>query len=1137
MAKTTTSFIVCYLDSKGNKVTKNIKEITPEEKPNIKKMYILRKGKTSEIGDFASALKGFVNLETLYGPAGVAGFDAKKLVKGDYCPSLKNYVGLANEDDEYVAPKFVSSNGLAINNDDTPSSVGVFPILSTNGEDVFGFASKDDFYNKVVKVDVKSSGAEPTSIVSIKVNPSKAKTSSNIPVPGELRQKANDIRARQELKENTTAILGVVSALKDNGVNLTKEQEERLLNGFEAFVVANKGLTKEEAEAMKLGLQEDIYNVGVKLGDIADDNAEAVNNNVDASRNAILDRLQSMSKKAEQTSANDRAVNFAEYAKTRTVVANEAKRATQDTVSALKDYLASEDFAKFVAESTPIDKVLGGVEKIVGEQNGDIAYLLQEVGVNLSAPQVQRLTEAFKDGLEDSATSTAKTVQDMISSATDAVKAQMTVEGVKLTTEQEKAFTETLSKKFLEERILTEKTINQTVGKATSATIAKMDDVFARLDDEMANGFAMVGGDIANAVDSINANTNNATSGLGDDHVHLFAQGEDILAQGRQAKEDLNRFRSDMDTAMMGLGAGVAGVGRSVLEESEKTREEIEKRLSASEAMNKALEAKLDESNKKLDAMTAKFDLIQGALDQLLKAQGQMKDEILGATSAQATEIQKQNNNNYNALRAEIASLAQVARAVATPQQSATASATSVGGQNTNANATVAPAQQGNATTTSTKTNSQQGVTGNVTEDVVRKIVTDELKKVLATKDNSQERTKANADNEKNNSNSNEKQEKDQTVAEIDENKDKNKVKVLKDVLKTTNMLAEPKLPWYKRMGKFIVRHPFRSMLMGLGAGALVATGVGAIALGGFAPAIATANAFFPTIAVGGVAGAGLGAVGSVASRVSSKGRRERAYTKFMKKYKKAQKKADKIVEKEIKLEETRSQIQGLREKHRSGNLFAKVGVYKACKSVKRQVLRAQRKSLKKASEGYYNAVEKVMTSKEKLNAMEAKHEKTMAVGGYLQQRKKLEAKFKAGKLDEEEFMEDREDLEAEAPGIGDVSPKYRTGDTEMKMLYNNIKKTEIKDMLNSNDKFKGLRASIDNRNKKVVGQKVAIEEKLSYVSDEELEKAKASGNKKLVEEMRDKNIKTRNQILENYRYSKAKESGLIDENDNVNEM
>lgn len=1089
--KITTSFKVCYLDGNGNPVTKNINDLTPEERGSIEKMLILSTGKSGMIGDFSSALSakknengeivriGFPNLKVIYGPAGVTKLSVEALLKDKACPNLENYVSCQAKGGVY--PKYISSNGIAIDNNFIPSGPGAYAVLLTDSEAVSDFVSADDFYNTIVKSSLGES--EPTSIVTFKVNPSKAKASSNIPVPGELRQKANDIRARQELKEGTNAILGIVSALKDNGVDLTKEQEERLLNGFESFVVANKGLGKEDAEAMKLNLQEDIYNIGVKLRDISDDNAEVINNNIVASKNAILDRLQTMSKKAEQTSASDRAVSFAEHSKTRTVVANEGKRTTQETVEALKEYLSSEDFARFVAESTPVDKVLDGVGRIAGAQTDDIGYLLQEIGVKLSAPQEQRLVEAFNEGLEDSATSTAKTIQDMIDFATESVKAQMTADGVNLTSEQEKFFTENLSRKFLEERILGEKTIKDTVGKATSATISKIDDIYARLDEEMASGFAMVGEDIANATSDINANTNNATSGLSDDHVHLYAQGEQVLEQGERTAEELAKFKSDMDSSMMGLGSGVAGIRRQVSDEGEKTREELEKRLSASEEMNKALQ-------EQLKAMSGMMTELMNVQTKMIEAQNQMKNEILMGST-----------NNTNALLAQMKVLTDNARGSArenvapgvAPQSTTTPSSGANVSTNVGAVADGKPA--------SVRANNQ-------TEKEPQNLLKEYIDQIRAIEDKAKGVANTGVSEGKKNRTSGQlAEDKKVETKEHSEKKKDNKAKVLKKTSERTTMLAEPKLPWYKRMGKFIVRHPLRSVLVGLGAGALVATGLGAVALGGFAPALATANAFFPTIAVGGVAGAGLGAVGSVVSRFSRKGKRERAYTKFMNKYKKAQKKADKIVEKQAELERLSEKKQELREKHRSGSLFAKVGVYKVARHINRKVYRLTLKRSHRAVESYYENVEKAGTYKKILNNMEERANISTAHGGALQKRRKIDNLLEKNKISVEEAVEDRDDLDFDNPGILKVSDDYKTGDTEMMNLFEKLERLGSTPLSRKNIMMKNSINKRNSQTKYVVGEEDIIDKKDDpryAIQQEELNA-----------------------------YKKAKEAKHIDENDN----
>lgn len=1085
MAKTSTSFLVCYIDSNGEKQIKNINDLTFEERGSIEKMAILNRGKASTIGNFTSALSakkndkgeivriGFPNLKVLYGPAGVASISVEALRKATVCPSLQNYVGIA-KGGENIAPRFVESSGVAIDSEETPTKAGAFAIVSTKKDEVSKFISEDDFYASVI-VD---NGKVASSVVTIKVNPSKADLMQGPKTPGVLRQKADEIRATQEIKSNTASILNVVSALNDNGVSLSDEQKRGLLSSFEAFVIANKGLSKEEAEAMKRGLQEDIYGTGVKLAD-----------NITSSKNEILDKLQTASKKAEQTSANDRAVNFAEHSKTRTTIANEGKRTTQETVDALKEYLSSEDFAKFVAESTPVDKVLGGIEKITGEQNNDIAYLLQEVGVNLSAPQIDRLSEAFKDGLEDSATSTAKTVQDMINFATNAVKEQMTVEGVKLSTEQESRFIDGLSKRFLEERILNEKTISDVVGKATSATIASMESVFARLDNELVSGFAMTSEDIIN--------TSERTQGV-------------VAAEGTKTRETIADLGNKVDDSMVGLRAGIDNVDK-------KADAQLEK-ISSYEAVIKELKQQLAESEQKIDALMTLQARTEKRLEQLVN----------------------QNAKQGEVLYAQINAIAEGLKQIM-PNRSGMNNNGTLVGQNV--------AQQSVDTNSGvTKQDISQGINVQQLAEIVNKIVDDKFAKLsgsdslvkpseqnireVAKKDNSQTSAKTKSEN-------NQPQEKPTKKAD-DKNKEEKsepkKIKVLKKEAKLAGMLAEPKLPWYKRMGKFIIRHPFRSVLIGLGAGALIATGAGAFALGGLAPAIATANAFAPTILGGAVAGAGLGVVGSIASRISRKGRRERAYTKFMKKYNKALKRLDKVHTKDAKIEELNAEIKDLREKHRSGTLLSKLGVYKACRSVKKQVLRAKRRTLEKDVDKYSKIVDKASDLKDKLNVLEAKSGKTNAIGGYVAKRDKLYTKSFKGKITPEERVEDLEDLDYELAGmygkkpsisIAEVTDTYKTGDTEMANLVEHFtNKNTIKNRVKPSHKANATMEAIKHRNTRIF-EVEAEEDIIPPVTPEEMKRAAGDVNKLIELEARSRRAKIQEEQAERYARVHSDERGM----------
>ncbi len=334
-------------------------------------------------------------------------------------------------------------------------------------------------------------------------------------------------------------------------------------------------------------------------------------------------------------------------------------------------------------------------------------------------------------------------------------------------------------------------------------------------------------------------------------------------------------------------------------------------------------------------------------------------------------------------------------------------------------------------------------------------------------------------------------------------------VKVLRTEAKLAEMLKEPKLPWYKRLGKFIMRHPFRSMLIGLGIGAVVATGVGAIALGGLAPALATANAFAPTIAIGAAGGAGLGLIGSVASRISRKGRRERAYTKFMKKYHKSLKKLEKVEKKDAQIAELNAEIDDLRAKHRSGTLLSKVGVYKACRGIKRRVLRSKQRKLDKDILKYSKSVDKADKAKSRLNKLEDKGHTTNAVGGYLAKRNKIYAKTAMGKLSPKESEEDLEDLDYDLAGlygkkqetsITEVSGTYKTGDAEMANLIDHFaNKKTIKNRVAPSHKANATMDAIKKRNMKVV-EFERVEDVFAPVTDEEMEKAK--GDKEMLHKL-----------------------------------
>lgn len=267
------------------------------------------------------------------------------------------------------------------------------------------------------------------------------------------------------------------------------------------------------------------------------------------------------------------------------------------------------------------------------------------------------------------------------------------------------------------------------------------------------------------------------------------------------------------------------------------------------------------------------------------------------------------------------------------------------------------------------------------------------------------------------------------------------KVKLLRDTTEKIDRLKEPKLPWYKRLGKFVIRHPFRSALIGMGIGLLGATGIGAVAAGSLATALNTVNLFLPTILVGGGIGATAGLAGSIISRFSKKGRKERLYTKFKKQYKKCAKLREKA---ELYREEQLLRLENiaeLRESSRTGNRFLKkLGVYKFAKKFNRKKLKKLRVKEIEAEQKADLKTEKALDTKKKLNYLENMTEKTLAYGGYVQKKRKLDQKVREGRIDFEEYADDMEDLLDDAPALENASALAKTFDGEAEDLILNAK-------------------------------------------------------------------------------------------------
>lgn len=299
------------------------------------------------------------------------------------------------------------------------------------------------------------------------------------------------------------------------------------------------------------------------------------------------------------------------------------------------------------------------------------------------------------------------------------------------------------------------------------------------------------------------------------------------------------------------------------------------------------------------------------------------------------------------------------------------------------------------------------------------------------------------------------------------------KAKFLSKSIQETAILAEPKRPWYKRLAKFTINHPILTALAGAGIGlGVVGAAVGITAAAGITGMLSMANFFFPSLVIG----SGLGAIGggalSLVSRVLPGSKKERLYTKFSKQYKKCMN-IDKAKDLFSTIEENaKNAKQKAREKHRnSKGLLKTLKVYRIAKNYHRFVEKLGRKGKRYMASKFVPAVDKAVSTKAKLNIEEIKSGKTMAVAGYIQKKKKLEAKYIAGKIGKEDFEADMQDLEEDVVDLkgGEKGLSKTTGqlayDKEAMTLIDKVKedqRSKSMDVMVSNIKKRNSKTKID---------------------------------------------------------------------------
>ena len=272
------------------------------------------------------------------------------------------------------------------------------------------------------------------------------------------------------------------------------------------------------------------------------------------------------------------------------------------------------------------------------------------------------------------------------------------------------------------------------------------------------------------------------------------------------------------------------------------------------------------------------------------------------------------------------------------------------------------------------------------------------------------------------------------------------KVRLIEFATKELDKVNEPKLPWYKRMAKWVVRHPIATTAICLGAGALLAAGAGVVAAGGLSPAISALSFSLPKIAaISGAVGVGAGAVIGggllIGSNISKTGKKEKLYKKFEKKYKKCQSLEDSISEYKDIINATKDKQKQLEEKHRkSKGVLKALGVYKKARKKVRKQNRKFTQKMREAEIEYAETVEEAIDKKNELNTIEDTTS-SLALGGYFEKKKKVEKDFKSGKIDKEDYDFEMEDLEDEVPGISKTSSRLKTFDGEVSELISKVKK------------------------------------------------------------------------------------------------
>lgn len=333
------------------------------------------------------------------------------------------------------------------------------------------------------------------------------------------------------------------------------------------------------------------------------------------------------------------------------------------------------------------------------------------------------------------------------------------------------------------------------------------------------------------------------------------------------------------------------------------------------------------------------------------------------------------------------------------------------------------------------------------------------------------------------------------------------KLRFVEKSLQQTKMLAEAKQPWYKRLATFAIKHPVLSVVAGAGLGlGLFGATCGIAALAGGTGFLTATNMLLPSLpGVVGVGALGGGTV-SLTSNTLPKGQWG-LYAKAGRLFGKV-KKIDRTKQWVASFEKQQETAkEAARERHRnSKGLIRKLKVHRVVAKAHKLAERTSRKVRRLYERKLVKTTSKALETKNKLNAKEIKSDRTQALAGYLQKKKRAENKFAKGKLDEEDFAEriadldeDYADLDGGAPGLSEVpTSKYYTFDTEA------LEAIKVADASGKNSAFQTIKQDILTRNSvetRSIGTRVVHDpEYIAQLIEEEKKKGNADKVRELTE-------------------------------------